>query len=130
MQYNNDIENQKLAGIAQAQANALTGNAQIAASTSQANAQSWASAIANSAQGVGNAIESSIKTAADRRNVLIGADAEQKYRAAMQDGSRSEAQGLYDAWKNGTAEQQKWAANLDAKWNGKLSGTKKITEYH
>lgn len=124
MQYNNDIENQKLAGIAQAQANALTGNAQIAASTSQANAQSWASAIANSAQGVGNAIESNIKAAADRRNVLIGADAEQQYRAAMQDGSRSEAQGLYDAWKNGTPEQQKWAANLDAKWNGKLSGTK------
>lgn len=122
MQYNNDIENQKLAGIAQSQANALTGNAQIAASTSQANAQSWASAIANSAQGVGNAIESNIKTATDRRNVLIGADAEQQYRAAMQDGSRSEAQGLYDAWKNGTDEQQKWAANLDAKWNGKLSG--------
>lgn len=124
MQYNNNIENEKLAGIAQAQANALTGNAQIAASTSQANAQSWGSAIANSAQGVGNAIESNIKAAADRRNVLIGVDAEQQYRAAMQDGSRSEAQGLYDAWKNGTAEQQKWAANLDAKWNGKLSGTK------
>lgn len=122
MQYNNNIENQKLAGIAQAQANALTGNAQIAASTSQANAQSWASAIANSAQGVGNAIESNIKTAADRRNVLIGVDAEQQYRAAMQDGSRSEAQALYDSWKNGTDEQQKWAANLDAKWKGKLSG--------
>lgn len=125
MQYNNDIENQKLAGIAQAQANALTGNAQIAASTSQANAQSWASAIANSAQGVGNVIESNIKAAADRRNVLIGADAEQQYLAAMRDGSRSEAKALYDSWKNGTAEQQKWAANLDAKWNGKLSGTKK-----
>ena len=125
MQYNNDIENQKLVGIAQAQANALTGNAQIAASTSQANAQSWASAIANSAQGVGNVIESNIKAAADRRNVLIGADAEQQYLAAMRDGSRSEAKALYDSWKNGTAEQQKWAANLDAKWNGKLSGTKK-----
>ena len=121
---NNDIENQKIAGIAQAQANALTGNAQIAASTSQANAQSWASAISNSAQGVSNAIESNIKAAADRRNILIGADAEQQYRAAMQDGSISEAKGLYDSWKNGTAEQKKWAANLDAKWNGKLSGIK------
>ena len=122
MQYNNKKKKKKLAGIAQAQANALTGNAQIAASTSQANAQSWASAIANSAQGVGNAVESNIKAAADRRNVLIGADAEQQYLAAMQDGSISEAKGLYDSWKNGTAEQQKWAANLDAKWNGKLSG--------
>ena len=124
LMYNNNIKNEKRAGIAQAQANALTGNAQIAASTSQANAQSWASAIANSAQGVGNAIESNIKTEADRRNVLIGADAEQQYRAAMLDGSRSEAQALYDSWKNGTDEQQKWAANLDAKWNGRLSGTK------
>ena len=42
----------------------------------------------------------------------------------MLDGFRSESQALYDSWKNGTAEQQKWAANLDAKWNGKLSGTK------
>ena len=122
MQYNNDIENQKLAGIAQAQANALTGNAQIAASTSQANAQGWGSAIANSAKGFGDAIELSLKTAADRRNVLIGADAEQQYRAAMLDGSRSEAQGLYNSWKNGTKEQKQWAANLDEKWNGKLSG--------
>ena len=122
MQYNNDIENQKLAGIAQAQANALTGNAQIAASTSQANAQGWGSAIANSAKGFGDAIELSLKTAADRRNVLIGADAEQQYRAAMLDGSRSEAQSLYNSWKNGTKEQKQWAANLDEKWNGKLSG--------
>lgn len=128
MQYNNDIENQKISGIAQAQANALTGNAQIAASTAQANAQGWGSAMANSAQAFGNTIESSVKAARDRQNVLIGADADQQYRAAMMNGSRSEAQALYNMWKNGTADQKRWAANLNAKWNGKLGGNIKTTK--
>lgn len=130
LQYNNDIENQKIAGISQAQANAITGNAQVAANTSQANAQSWGSAITNSAQAVSNSVESYLKTQADRRNVLLGVDNEQAYRAAMShDGTKEEARNLYNMWVNGTEEQKKWAANLDAKWNGKLSGirTKRTT---
>lgn len=125
LQYNNDIENQKIAGIAQAQANAITGNAQTAAETAQANAQGWGSAITNSAQAVGNSIESYLKTQADRRNVLLGADAEQQFRAAMQDGSTSEARGLYESWKDGTPEQQRWAAAIDDKWGGKFSGNRR-----
>ena len=126
LQYNNDIENQKIAGIAQAQANAITGNAQVAASTSQANAQAWGSAITNSAQAVGNSVESYLKTQADRRNVLLGVDNEQAYRAAMSsDGSKAEARSLYNMWVNGTAEQKKWAADLNAKWHGSFRGSTK-----
>ena len=126
LQYNNDIENQKIAGIAQAQANAITGNAQVAASTSQANAQGWGSAITNSAQAVGNSVESYLKTQADRRNVLLGVDNEQAYRAAMSsDGSKAEARSLYNMWVNGTKEQKKWAADLNTKWNGSFGGSTK-----
>lgn len=126
LQYNNDIENQKIAGIAQAQANAITGNAQVAASTSQANAQGWGSAITNSAQAVGNSVENYIKTQTDRRNVLLGVDNEQAYRAAMSpDGSKAEARSLYNIWVNGTAEQKKWAADLNAKWHGSFKGSTK-----
>lgn len=124
LQYNNDIENQKIAGISQAQANAITGNAQVAANTSQANAQSWGSAITNSAQAVGNSIENYLKTQADRRNVLLGVDNEQAYRAAMSpDGTKEEARILYNMWINGTEEQKKWAANLNAKWNGSFGNS-------
>ena len=126
LQYNNDIENQKIAGIAQAQANAITGNAQVAASTSQTNAQGWGSAITNSAQAVGNSVESYLKTQADRRNVLLGVDNEQAYRAAMSpDGSKAEARNLYNMWINGTKEQKKWAADLNAKWHGSFGGSTK-----
>ena len=126
LQYNNDIENQKIAGIAQAQANAITGNAQVAANTSQANAQGWGSAITNSAQAVGNSVENYLKTQADRRNVLLGVDNEQAYRATMSsDGSKAEARNLYNMWINGTTEQKKWAADLNAKWHGSFEGSTK-----
>lgn len=124
LQYNNSIKNEKLAGIAQARANSIMNNAQVAANTTQANAQAWGSAIDNSTQTIGNSIESYLKTQADRENVLLGVDAKQAYRAAMTSGDRREAQKLYTMWKDGTEEQKKWAADLDAKWNGKLSGIK------
>lgn len=124
LQYNNSIKNEKLAGIAQARANSIMNNAQVAANTTQANAQAWGSAIGNSTQTIGNSIESYLKTRTDRENVLLGVDEKQAYRAAMTSGSKAEAQRLYTMWKDGTEEQKQWATDLDAKWNGKLSGIK------
>ena len=56
LQYNNDIENEKIAGIAQAKADALTQNASTIAGTRQANAASWAGALTSGLGGIGNTL--------------------------------------------------------------------------
>lgn len=76
LQYNNDIENDKISGAAQAKANALMGSQNALASAKQQNAAAWASGI----QSVGNAFGTAMSSIAKRENdwdmALVGKDAD------------------------------------------------------
>lgn len=90
LQYNNDIENQKLAGIAEAQSNSLINSAGVRASTRQANASAWGNALSQSGLAFGNTISAMAKQRYDRENVLLGADNDAFYRNIMMNGTPQE----------------------------------------
>lgn len=90
LQYNNDIENQKLAGIAEAQSNGLINSAGARASSRQANASAWSNALAQSALGFGNTISAMAKQRYDRENVMLGASNDAYYRDLMMRGTKAE----------------------------------------
>lgn len=101
LEYNNNIENQKIAGIAGARSGVLTQSAQVNASTAQANAQSWA----NTVSGIGNLAGNTLSGVASRmynlRNTLLTADPESRINYYIQSGNRK---GLISEKRN--VEQQ------------------------
>ena len=79
LQYNNDIENEKLAGIGQARANSIMGIGETRANTRLANAQALGAAITGTAEGFGNALTSYAKYKEDYANTLAGANMSNLY---------------------------------------------------
>lgn len=61
LQYNNDIENERITGVAQARADAITQNASTIAGTRQANAANWAGALTSSLSDIGNTLATNAK---------------------------------------------------------------------
>lgn len=102
LQYNNDIENQKVMGIGQTWANAITGNANLAGSTMQSNANSWASALANSGQGFANQLSAYQTQNYNLKNALIGASVPSRISYYMETGNAKAAYPYYMAYKNST----------------------------
>lgn len=74
LQYNNDIENAKLAGIAQAKSDALTQSAGVKATALQTGVSGIASAIGAGASGFASTHDGIRQEQAMLDNILIGAD--------------------------------------------------------
>lgn len=83
MQYNNDIENNKIAGAAQARADALTQSSTARATATQNSMNAIGSAIANTGQGFAASYEAVRKANDEFANTYSGLGNEQQVRAAL-----------------------------------------------
>lgn len=83
MQYNNDIENTKIAGAAQARADAMTQSSTASATTWQNSMNAIGSAIANTGQGFASSYEAVRKSDDDFANTYAGLGNEQQVKAAL-----------------------------------------------
>ena len=83
MQYNNDIENSKIAGAAQARADAMTQSSTASATAWQNSMNAIGSAIANTGQGFASSYEAVRKSDDDFANTYAGLGNEQQVKAAL-----------------------------------------------
>lgn len=109
LQYNNNIENQKIAGIGQANADAISQNGIAKAQAQQTNGNIFGSAIANSGQAFATAFDTIRKDKQDFSNVYMGLGNEDKVTAAIlrykQKGDSSFIKGLLSS--NAVSEEDK-----------------------
>ena len=98
LQYNNSIENAKIAGMAQARADALTQSSLANAQGLQASMSSIGSGLTASAQGFASAFDNARKEKTDFTNTYIGLGNEDQVKAAIlryeQTGDKSFINGL------------------------------------
>ena len=83
LQYNNNIENAKIAGMAQARADALTQSSMAHAQGMQASMSAIGSSLANSGQGFASAFDAARKERTDFTNTYVGLGNEDKITAAI-----------------------------------------------
>lgn len=83
LQYNNNIENSKIAGMAQARADALTQSSIAQAQGMQASMSAIGAGLANSGQGFASAFDAARKEKTDFTNTYIGLGNEDQVRAAI-----------------------------------------------
>lgn len=109
LQYNNNIENQKIAGIGQANADAISQNGIAKAQAQQTNGNIFGSAIANSGQAFATAFDTIRKDRQDFSNVYMGLGDADKITAAIlrykQKGDSSFIKGLLSS--NAVSEEDK-----------------------
>lgn len=109
LQYNNNIENQKIAGIGQANADAISQNGVAHAQAQQTNANIFGSTIANTGQAFATAFDTNRKNRQDFSNVYMGLGNEDKINAAIlrykQKGDSSFIKGLLSS--NAVSEEDK-----------------------
>lgn len=98
--YNNNIENSKLAGIAEAKSGAITQSAGALGSAKQANAQTWGNAITNSANALGSAVSAFGKRYYETQQTLAGADTTARLAYIAKNGTNGEKQAEIDRLKN------------------------------
>lgn len=96
-QYNNDIANERIMGVAESMAQGIGNVAGIHAQTKAANANAFANALTNSSKSFADTLSSMAKTRADYENVLVGADTENKITSVIMKNDRVNAKSLYDA---------------------------------
>lgn len=109
LQYNNNIENQKIAGIGQANADAISQNGVAHAQAQQTNGNIFGSSIANTGQAFATAFDTNRKDRQDFSNVYMGLGNEDKVNAAIlrykQKGDSSFIKGLLSS--NAVSEEDK-----------------------
>lgn len=109
LQYNNNIENQKIAGIGQANADAISQNGIAYAQAQQANGNIFGSAIANSGQSFATAFDTIRKDKQSFSDVYMGLGDKDKITAAIlrykQKGDKSFIKSLLDS--NTVSEEDK-----------------------
>lgn len=109
LQYNNNIENQKIAGIGQANADAISQNGITRAQAQQANGNVFGSAIANTGQAFATVFDTNRKDRQDFSNVYMGLGDADKVTAAIlrykQKGDSSFIKGLLSS--NAVSEEDK-----------------------
>ena len=96
LQYNNDIENQKILGSAGALAEGATNAASSIADAHTANASTWSNAITNSTQGFTNTLSSMATRKADLDKVMLGASGDTRSIYYANNGSYSDAKNYYN----------------------------------
>lgn len=118
MQYNNDIENSKLAGAAQARADAMTQSSSAKATALQNSMNTIGSALAASGQGFANSYNAMNKAKTDYENVMIGADTASKVDTVIIKNDETSAKALYDSFKDSSNPiNQEYARRLNNKFN-------------
>ena len=96
LQYNNDIENQKILGSAGALSEGATSAAGAIANAHTANATAWNNAILNSGQGFANTLSSMATRKADLEKVMLGASGDTRSLYYANNGSYSDAKNYYN----------------------------------
>ena len=118
MQYNNDIENSKIAGAAQARADAMTQSSTANATAWQNSMNTIGSALAASGQGFANSYNAMNKAKTDYENVMIGADTASKVDTVIIKNDETSAKALYDSFKDSSNPiNQEYARRLNNKFN-------------
>lgn len=111
LQYNNDIENTKIAGIAQAQADALTQAATVKAQGAQATARSFGNAIRNSGQAFQTAHDNAVKTAKEDAYSFARLSSTEQKNYVMQGNAPEQAKVYYQQqrsnFNNATSDKDK-----------------------
>lgn len=117
MQYNNDIENSKIAGAAQARADAMTQSSMSSANAMQNSMNALGSAISASGQGFANSYSAANKARTDYENVMIGADTASKVDIVIMKNDKTNAKALYDSFKTSDNPlNQEYARRLNNKF--------------
>lgn len=111
-QYNNEIENEKITGAAQARADALTRTAENTAATRQANTIGWTGAIVNGVGGIGNSLTANAESNANFDNVWLGASLEDKVQYLLNNPNDPRKQSVIDILKAGNGSNYKTWLNL------------------
>lgn len=122
LQYNNNIENAKIAGIGQANADAITQSALAKAQGIQSGANSFSSAIASTAQGFASTANGLRNERINRENMLIGVDNRNKVDYLVGNtktfGNKKQARNLWKSWKNSSdTNLKKYAIELARAYN-------------
>lgn len=118
MQYNNDIENSKIAGAAQARADAMTQSSSAKATALQNSMNTIGSALAASGQGFANSYNAMNKAKTDYENIMIGADTASKVDTVIIKNDETSAKALYDSFKDSSNPiNQEYARRLNNKFN-------------
>ena len=118
MQYNNDIENSKIAGAAQVRADAMTQSSTASATAWQNSMNTIGSALAASGQGFANSYSAMNKAKNDYENIIINADTASKVDTIIMKNDKDNAKALYDSFKNSNNPvDQEYARRLNNKFN-------------
>ena len=96
LQYNNDIENQKILGAAGALSEGSTNAASVIANAHTANATAWNNALINSGQSFANTLSSMATRKADLEKVMLGASGDTRSLYYANNGSYSDAKNYYN----------------------------------
>ena len=114
LQYNNDIENQKILGAAGALSEGSTNAASVIANAHTANATAWNNALINSGQSFANTLSSMATRKADLEKVMLGASGDTRSLYYANSGSYNDAKNYYnslirqyDLVKNSTKPEDK-----------------------
>lgn len=117
LQYNNSIENAKIAGKAQAISDSITQSSMARANAMSNSVNAVGSAITGIAQGFANAYTENKIAERDYQKVLLGADTESKVNAVIMRGDEQTARALYDSFVGSdNKNDQEYAKKLDAKF--------------
>ena len=122
LQYNNNIENAKIAGMAQARADALTQSSMAHAQGLQSSMSAIGSGLTASAQGFSSTANGLRTDRVNRENILIGADSRNKTDYLIGNtetpGNRQQAYNLWNAWKNSSdIKLKQYATELAIAYN-------------
>lgn len=121
MMHNNSIANSRLAGMAQARADALTQSSMTRSQGLQSGLSSIGTGIANSAQGFASTNNGLRTERINRENVLIGADTSNKIDYLISNpttpGNRQQAYNLWLTYKNGNEKAKEYARRINQIYN-------------
>ena len=122
LQYNNNIENAKIAGMAQARADALTQSSMAHAQGLQSSMSAIGSGLTASAKGFSSTADGLREERVNKENILIGADSRNKVDYLIGNtktpGNKQQAYNLWNAWKNSSnANLKQYATELAIAYN-------------
>lgn len=121
LQYNNDIENAKIAGIAQAKADAITQSSMAKQQGLQSGLQAIGTGLISSAQPFATTMSGLRKEQVDKDNVLAGADTRIKVDDLIANpdarGNRDRAFNLWKVWKTKGGNFKDYADELALAYN-------------
>ena len=113
LQYNNDIENEKITGAAQARADALTQSSSTIANSRQASYAGLAGAISQSGLGFANTLATNAKLKNDLEMSRYGWTAENNLNYTIKTADIDEAKRLYKLYKGRDGQYATWAKQLE-----------------